>query len=307
MDRMHRIKTSALASLGFLLLAAACTDAGKCERGQPGCACTLDDVCDDGAVCVEGMCEEDPDSDPPDMDGGRPPEEDASMPEEDASMPDPVACTGETLEQACASFCEALCQNQERHCLDSQCEPNDCEAGDGSVTTVYDVCIDQCEGSDDPAACARSRCRMQRDQSCPDFGFDSGDVFVSGCFANDPVCSQAPDSGCTDVCGTNSNETGGDLADNGICEDGGPGSDASECGRGTDCTDCGVRMCAASGARCASNGDCCGFFGEGAFCVEVPSLGPTCLLNCSQSRECPMPFECLPIDDNENFVCAPPQ
>lgn len=294
-----------LVMLALSILAGACTDAGKCERGELGCACTLDgDECASGALCIDGMCQEDPDPDPdpPDMDAGT---EDAST--EDSGRPDPGACSGQSLEEACTSFCEVLCRNEEEYCVDSSCGPDDCEPSTGGVPSVYDVCIDQCADSPDPAACARSRCRMQRDQSCPDFGFnDSNDVFQSGCFDIDPVCVVAPDSGCSDTCGSLENETGGDLVNNGLCEDGGPNSDASLCPRGTDCTDCGVRMCAASGARCSSNGDCCGFFGEGAFCVEVPSLGPTCLLNCSESRMCPNPFECLPIDDNMNFVCAPP-
>ncbi|MCB9507657.1 MAG: hypothetical protein H6700_08900 [Myxococcales bacterium] len=51
---------------------------------------------------------------------------------------------------------------------------------------------------------------------------------------------------CTNTCGT---------ADDGDCDDGGPGSSYSVCELGTDCNDCGPRFCNNSCAT-ANDGDC---------------------------------------------------
>ncbi len=46
---------------------------------------------------------------------------------------------------------------------------------------------------------------------------------------------------CEDTCGPRGNE--GAWADDGACDDGGPGAEYNECELGTDCTDCGPRGC----------------------------------------------------------------
>ena len=77
------------------------------------------------------------------------------------------------------------------------------------------------------------------------------------------------------------------------------------CPRGTDCTDCGPRTCVKAGASCDGHGDCCGFYGGKAFCVDLATTGGTCLATCTETRVCPEGLDCLAVDDNQNYVCAP--
>jgi hypothetical protein len=277
----HLLLIAAVAALG----AAGCTSAGKCRRGEEGCACTVDETCSGDASCVDGLCVVDDDTTPPIRDSGTPP---------------PVGdCDGETLEQACRGFCEALCQAELEHCVDSECEPGDCEPGG----LVFDECADACDSPE----CAQDLCETQRDSTCEDFGFRQRGTFETACFLADPRCVPSPDDpGCSNVCGTLSTRTGGDLAGNGVCDDGGRGSDTERCARTTDCDDCGTRNCVMPGGTCGDNGDCCGFFGPGAFCVNLQAVGPTCLLDCSETGTCPDPFECRAVSSGAASVCAPP-
>jgi len=107
--------------------------------------------------------------------------------------------------------------------------------------------------------------------------------------------SDAADPGCSDVCGSEAG-MGGDLADNGMCEDGRDDAVASSCPRGTDCTDCGPFQCVRAGGECVNHGDCCGFSGPGALCVDLddPNGGepPVCSPSCDAERPCPEGFAC---------------
>jgi hypothetical protein len=288
MDRVtapHRLMPALLVLLAALDTVG-CTSAGKCRRGEEGCACTIEDTCNGGASCMDGMCVAD---------------EDSPTPIRDSGMPSPSAgdCTGETLEQACLGFCEALCQAEQEHCVESACEPGDCEPGG----VVFSACTDAC----DTAECAQDLCETQAESTCEDFGFMSGQEFETACFDSDPRCVPSPDDpGCSNVCGSLSTRTGGDLAGNGVCDDGGRGSDTDRCARTTDCDDCGTRNCVMPGGTCSDNGDCCGFFGPGAFCVDLQTLGPTCLLDCTETGTCPDPFVCRSVSSGAASVCAPP-
>lgn len=61
-----------------------------------------------------------------------------------------------------------------------------------------------------------------------------------------------PSEGCSDTCAS-SNDA--------VCDDGGPGSQYSICGRGTDCTDCGAREPVVMSSTCM---DTCAYAGDGA-------------------------------------------
>jgi hypothetical protein len=285
---MHRLPALCLALLAAIACGtlSACTSAGLCTRGELGCACTQNQRCDEGR-CDDGMCVE--------SDG--PP--DAGAPDSGRDAGPPVDCSGDTLDNACEDFCEAFCQNQERLCIGSTCLPGDCDPGGD----LLQVCYDECS----TASCAQRSCESQRDHTCDSFGYlDPGSgVFLAGCFDNDPVCVLDPVLGCSDTCGVLQNASGGDLAANDLCEDGGEGSDGSLCPRSTDCTDCGVRACADVGQACEDHGDCCAFFNDASFCVEVETGRAQCLSTCTDTRSCPNGAACLPVDDNRNFVCAP--
>ena len=253
-----------------------CTDAGKCERGEPDCACTDDSSCAQGS-CVAGTC--------------------VGLGFQDVDIRDnPIECVGRDLDNACAAFCEAFCDNQDRLCVSSGCEPGDCDEG-GAV-------LEQCFANCSDGSCAESLCLAETSRSCEDFSFlDDDDINKPGCFRQDPKCVVAPSDGCSDSCGSISG-TGGDLTDNGVCEDGADDSDKDTCRRGTDCTDCGARACESIGGSCGDNSDCCAYFSGGAACVEL-SDGPTCLEVCTDTRTCDGAFKCSETMEDGEFVCAP--
>ena len=120
------------APLWFLLLAGlatsalGCTDAGRCVRGEPGCAPTEQGVCSNGADDVDGVCGEE-NNHTRDGGGGSGGATGPVRPKWREPGPVPnVACGGDTVEDLCNEFCEALCQNQERFCSDSTCPADAC-------------------------------------------------------------------------------------------------------------------------------------------------------------------------------------
>ncbi len=88
--------------------------------------------------------------------------------------------------------------------------------------------------------------------TCIDLGFNTGEVLCTpGCFVDDVNCSNRGD--CEDSCV---------YAEDGACDDGGPGSTSAVCAVGTDCADCGYRLCEDS---CTWKGDgACDDGGPGA-------------------------------------------
>jgi hypothetical protein len=301
--KTHLIRLCCWTSIALLL--GACTEAGRCRQGEAGCTPRENERCNSGTTYDEerNRCVDD-DSDPEAGNGG-----DSGSGGTGGSDPEPVECPDDSVEEACQAFCEAYCQNQERLCVESRCNPGDCDpGGDFEVD-----CVMACEEDQD---CAHDLCVGQMDVECQDFGYtdtlpldDGSEVatFVSLCDADDPVCVPGSDIGCSNLCGTTGDGVGGELVRNNRCEDGGEGSVSPEsplCNRGTDCFDCGVRLCVMTGESCGGHGDCCGFYENGAFCVELSS-GPTCLATCTESGVCPDDLRCLLVDDEENRVCAP--
>jgi hypothetical protein len=57
-----------------------------------------------------------------------------------------------------------------------------------------------------------------------------------------------------------------------------------------------------------NHGDCCGFFGTGALCVdpdgEQGPEAPYCLLRCNEEEECAADFRCVGTD-GAGSVCVP--
>jgi hypothetical protein len=300
--KTHFVSVCCWSSIAFLL--GACTDAGRCRQGEADCTPIGEDRCNRGTrydresnLCVD----DDPEAG---SSGG-----DSGSGGTAGSDPEPIDCPDDSVEEACQAFCEAYCQNQELLCVESRCSPGDCDPGG----TFEQDCVTACE---DDQECATDLCLGQIDVECPDFGFtypleldDGSEVssFVSLCENDDPVCVPGADIGCSNLCGTTGDGVGGELVENGLCEDGGEGSVSPEsplCNRGTDCYDCGLRLCVEPGETCGGHGDCCGFYDNGAFCVELSS-GPTCLQTCTDTGTCPDGLRCLAVDGDENRVCAP--
>jgi len=288
----------------FAALLSGCSDAGKCERGTEGCACAeTAPPCRSGLSCSNDVCIDNGGGDGDgDGDGDGPP---------DAGPPPDVDCDSDTVEEACTAFCEAFCENQERFCRTSRCVPEDCEEGG----QVLGICMSRCSsagGEDDQLACAQQTCEDQvaEDLTCGDFGVEVSNPrkYETLCFELDPRCVQKPEIGCTDVCGSN-NKVGGDLCDNGFCEDGHePDSVSGACSRGTDCTDCGPHPCAPTGETCVNHGDCCDFYGDGALCVDpdgpTGSADPFCLPTCTATNPCPTGYRCNPTSRPDTSVCV---
>jgi hypothetical protein len=215
--------------------------------------------------------------------------EDASVDERtDASTP--VGCEGSTVSELCTQFCEAFCQNQELLCIESECQPDDCAEGG----EIFDTCTTRCADAD----CARDLCEAQGGAECESFGTElASGSYESLCLNRDPSCVIAPDLGCSDVCGS-TEQVGGDLVDNGVCEDGSEDSVSAACTRGSDCTDCGPQLCSEPGGSCVNHGDCCGFHAFGALCVDPDGqsspMQPICFPSCDDTHPCPEGFHCNP-------------
>jgi len=229
-------------------------------------------------------------------------EGDAATTEGDAATADidassaASACEGATKEEVCGAFCEALCANQELHCNTSECAADDC-APDGAV---MQPCLDNC----DDVECARTLCMEQQETACESFGIEADGTFETLCFEFDPICVQAQELGCSDVCGVDEG-LGGQLVDNGICEDGHADSMSNACSRGTDCTDCGPHACVPAGETCSNHGDCCGFYTTGALCLSQDSIeDPFCVITCDDDAPCPAGFVCKPTSNDVNSVCV---
>jgi hypothetical protein len=263
---------------------AGCTDAGKCVRGEIGCACSTEGTCKTGGTCnTDRMCIERE---------GPPPEEDSGTP---PPPPPDVDCVDTDFASACTAFCDAFCTMQERMCAASTCTVSECEAT---------FCDAICAGGD--ADCMASRCEIVKNADCPGFALPDPDtdVLVSFCLMNDPICAPDPEFGCSDTCGSNAFKSGGDLAPNGICQDGATGSTGNKrCERSTDCTDCDRRTCGAMNDPCDTNGDCCGFTEGDSFCIQGRQV---CYATCSDAHPCEAGDTCSPLDGSDDSVCVPP-
>jgi hypothetical protein len=272
------------ALLGLVLAALAlpgCTDAEKCVRGEPGCACKTNGSCETGATCnTERMCI---------ARTGRVPDEDSGTPP--PPPPIDVECVDDDFATACDAFCEVYCAVQERMCVESRCIADECGPA---------ACR---EGCGEDTECIMQGCELLKTIECADYGGppSTGAVFESFCFGDDPMCTPDPAYGCSDVCGDNVFQTGGDFAANDLCQDGDVGSTGTKrCERGTDCTDCGPRTCADNNEPCSKNGDCCGFPDQ-AFCIS--DFG-TCAATCSDARPCEGGETCTPLSGSDDSVCV---
>jgi hypothetical protein len=272
----------------LVLTLTGCTDAGKCERGLEDCAC-LDDECASGLSCVDDVCVDNGGGGDGDGDG------DGDGEPRDAGPTPDVDCDGDSVRDVCDQFCEVFCYNQIRFCGASECLPEDCEEAG--------IVLDACLGCDN-LSCATQLCRDQIDPeyACNDYGtektIEGVRTFQTFCLDRDPLCVQHSEIGCSDVCGSDSNNTNADYVDNGVCEDGHAEAQSSACDRGTDCTDCEPHPCGQAGADCVNHGDCCGFYGVGALCVdpdgETKPKTPVCFPTCDEANPCPSGYMCNP-------------
>lgn len=302
----HTPKTIAALVATFVACAwlGACTSAGRCRRGSEGCRATTSGQCDSGLVrdpndsCVPG-------SSGSGGSGGSGGTGGTGGTGGSGGGPPPDACAADDLESACAIFCDAFCANQESLCVASSCVAGYCSPGG----ELYDMCLAEC--GTEGASCAARLCERELGRTCEDFAWrndpaDTTEPHKSLCFDQDPVCVHHDDDRCSDTCGSVSTPdglgVGADLVGDGSCDDGSDGR-SPLCPRGTDCTDCGLQACVASGGPCTTHEDCCGAVSPGAFCVDLGT--PTCLASCTESRTCPSGFECTGVDNNVDFVCAP--
>ena len=179
---------------------------GSCSPGSLGCECDGGE-CEDGLECVANSCIEDP---CPDGTEG--------CECSDQWLPgcnEGLDCVnGYCVDQSaeCLGPGEA-CYDNDEGTLGDCCDTLGCL---GSEAANDWVCTPQCFTHSE---CAQQCCRPLDDLSGPNFCADS--IF------------ECEDGGyCIDTCMTKND---------GVCDDGGPGSEHAICELGTDCTDCGIR------------------------------------------------------------------
>ena len=282
-------------ALPWLLFA--CSDAEKCTRGELGCRCSQETTCAAGAECKAGTCVA---SDAPDT----------STPDEvDSGPPKPVDCSVGSFKGACKELCRAVCETEDNLCVASSCGDDDCtDDGIAKENGLLKTCVAECR---DDVACVQDLCRQEVKRECEDFWYPdpATGTRLPGCFNSDPRCVLDPDFGCSDTCGTQQDGVGGELVNNGRCEDGAEGSVMRACPRSTDCTDCGPRVCGKQGAKCANAGECCGFFSKAAYCVDIdrdPDVEDArCLTTCTTSQDCDDGYACIGITGKGISVCSP--
>lgn len=307
-----------------VLVLAGCTSADKCTRGETGCACDSDEACAKGASCVDGTCVSKNGKPGKDSgaggdgsgggsgggNGGNGGDDASSQPEDGGGNTHDaggsIDCEVKTFDAACREYCRALCASEANLCLTSQCEEGFCGTDGGQLR---DTCDTVCGDADDDVGCMQDLCKGELKRTCEEFGYEDQGEYISGCFNEDPACVPNPDYGCSNVCGTLQGGVGAQLKKNGKCEDGGEGSvDKAPCARGTDCIDCGKRTCAMQNEPCQGPGDCCGFYPNmNAFCVQtdMTSDNAVCLVDCTQTGECPANSQCSALQNDAGAVCAP--
>jgi hypothetical protein len=166
-----------IASLG------ACSSAGKCRRGELGCACQTG-TCEPGASCVAERCTKSAagvGGSGGDSDGGGGGGRDSSTAGGDASD----LCSAVSFDAACRSYCVAFCESQSAFCERSVCPPQYCTSA-GYTAEVRPACEQICG---DNADCVQGMCIDQRRIVCNTFFSTKEDGGVDpGCFDNDPKC-----------------------------------------------------------------------------------------------------------------------
>jgi hypothetical protein len=162
----------------------ACSSAGKCKRGELGCACLTGNTCEPGAHCVAARCKKSAAatggvggrSGTGGGTGGR----DANTGGTDA----PPRCSAVSFDAACRSYCTAFCESQEAFCKRSACMPGYCESP-SYTSEVLPACKKICG---DDADCTRDMCLDLRRATCETFGFEADGGVMPACFENDPKC-----------------------------------------------------------------------------------------------------------------------
>jgi hypothetical protein len=172
--------------LGAMLIASlgACSSAGKCRRGELGCACQTGNICEPDARCVAQRCENSAAAAGGSGGAGRG-GTGGSTAGSDASD----VCSSTSFDAACRSYCAAFCDSQGPLCEHSSCQPGFCEA-ESYASEVRPVCEETC-GND--ASCVTQMCLDQRNTTCETFrGFKPDGGVVPGCLNNDPKCELSP-------------------------------------------------------------------------------------------------------------------
>ena len=193
----------------------ACASSSDCDAGET----CLDGVCDPGDFCTRALC-----GPGFECDEAR----DTCVPAGEADFCLRVLCSPDSVCDEELDACVPL-ETEAYFCLRATCGPG----------TVCDEDLDACVPIDDDF-CTRALC-------APDYRCDEDldacvpveaepDFCLRATCGPGTVCDEARDAcvtvSCSDHCG---------FANDGECDDGGPGSDYALCPLGSDCSDCGSR------------------------------------------------------------------
>lgn len=291
--------TRLLALCLLALLASACGDVAKCERGSPGCLAGPPEGgdCRYGLVLINGACAE-PGAEPPalscqcgegqvcTLDAYSCVDYCAPLELEIGSepAPEPVSCApSEGFDVLCAHRCLLRCRQLEDFCTDSGgCSQEACNS-QGELAACHSECGNEADGT---------RCMAQH---CTD-------TLAAGC--KDVACPPGKGPNCDQVQCRNS--CAGYNFD-GVCDDGDLESAASGvCPYGTDCADCGPRQGAApkpaaQGSACAFHSNCAGanaadLADASSWCIEIADGISRCAPDCSDEGEiCPEGSACFEL------------
>jgi len=177
-DPMNALRAFLLTAMLMASLGA-CSSAGKCRRGEVGCACQTGNGCEPGARCVAERCTKSA-AGAGGSAGAGGEGRDASAGGSDAS----VDCSSESFETACLSYCTVFCQHQDDYCEHSSCQPGFCAPE--NYAAVRPACEMPCG---DDAACVRQICMDQVGTTCETFRILRADGgVVPNCFDKDPNC-----------------------------------------------------------------------------------------------------------------------
>jgi hypothetical protein len=169
---------------------AACSSAGKCRRGDRGCACKPGNVCLAGASCSAGQCKRSTGAAGGGGAGrgaGGRGTAGSGAAGSDAGTTVTQCSTG-SFEDACRSYCVALCESQASFCRASRCATGFCDMT--ATGAFHATCVAACGSDANPAGCMHDVCVEQTRTRCENFSFGDADAgtLTSACFEDDPLC-----------------------------------------------------------------------------------------------------------------------
>lgn len=265
---------SSLPGAGLVCQCALTSSEETCDGVDNDCNARVDDgaTCANGLLCQAGAC-----VCPPERTCGGACVDTQTDEQHCGGCSRPCGANNECVAGACVLSCGALtaCSNM---CVNTQTDPNHCgmcgrSCGTGGscnngtctcgggLTLCSSACVDTQTSTAHCGMCGRS---------C-----NGGQTCVAGmCMGGGTSSSSSSggSGGCTNTCM---------YANDGACDDGGPGAEFAVCALGTDCTDCGPRSggtSSSSSGGMATNrplGDPCTADSQcaGGFCIRESNNG----------------------------------